>query len=660
MFRKLLIANRGEIAVRIMRTAKTLGVPTVAIYSDADRDAMHTEMADEAFRVGAPAAAQSYLDQDSIIIAAKKCGADAVHPGYGFLAENPDFAERVARAGLVFVGPPASAIRAMGLKDEAKRIMQKAGVPLLPGYHGGNQELPLLAKEAQKIGYPLLIKPTAGGGGKGMRLVASAGEFVREAETARREAISAFGDGNLLLEKFLPVARHIEVQIMADTHGNVVHLFERDCSLQRRHQKVVEEAPAPGMTSETRAAMCDAAVSAARQVGYVGAGTVEFIADVGDGLRSDRFYFMEMNTRLQVEHPVTEMVTGLDLVELQLRVACGDALPFLQGDVVLSGHAIETRLYAEDPARDFQPQTGRIVRLEIPEVPGLRADMGVRAGDAVSPYYDPMIGKLIVHGQSRETALERLRGVLASVQLSGLRTNLGFLGRLMSLDEFTTGDVSTGLIADQIKGLVAPTEVPMEAAAVALLFAFGHLNPPRSHSPFETLRGFRLWGGETQTIALVTGGEQRCFSLGIEDRHFIVSADEKSLRFAVLGSDHSTVRLDCGDRVVVLSYSHHEEWMTVAFHGGRHEFKFTGQAPSETESNGSGMVTSPVPGLVARLIVKKGDRVRRGDVLAIVEAMKMEFQIKAERDGIIANVHASEGSQITEGSLVAEIGEQDG
>src|SRR4051812_11574058 len=445
MFSKLLIANRGEIAVRVMRTAKRLGVSTVAVYSNADALALHVAMADKAVRIGPPPVRESYLKADAILAAAKQTGAEAIHPGYGFLSENAAFAEACAAAGIVFVGPPPAAIRAMGLKDRAKALMAKAGVPVVRGYLGEAQSPKRLAEEAERTGYPVLIKAVAGGGGKGMRRVDAKGEFAAALEGARREAASAFGDDRVLIEKYVGRPRHIEMQVFADNHGNAVHLFERDCSLQRRHQKVIEEAPAPGMPRALRARMGEAAVKAALAVGYSGAGTVEFIADASEGLKADRFWFMEMNTRLQVEHPVTEAITGLDLVEWQVRVASGEKLPLAQEAIRSNGHAIEARLYAEDPQADFLPSTGTLERLRLPD-DLVRVDSGVREGDAVTPFYDPMIAKVIAHAQTREAAAARLAHALEETQVAGLRTNTAFLIGALKHADFIAGEIDTGFI----------------------------------------------------------------------------------------------------------------------------------------------------------------------------------------------------------------------
>ncbi|MDX1576797.1 MAG: acetyl-CoA carboxylase biotin carboxylase subunit, partial [Kiloniellales bacterium] len=497
MFERLLIANRGEIACRVVRTAKRLALRTIAVYSEADKNALHVALADEAEPIGPPAAAESYLNIEAVLVAAKASRAEAVHPGYGFLSENPDFAEACAAAGLVFVGPPAEAIRAMGSKDRAKVLMERAGVPVLPGYNGRAQSTKALERAAAKLGYPLLIKPSAGGGGKGMRRVDRAADLGPALDGARREAAAAFGDARVILERFLARPRHIEVQIFADQRGRALHLFERDCSIQRRHQKVIEEAPAPGLSAKLRAAMGRAAVAAARAIGYVGAGTVEFLVD------GKSFYFMEMNTRLQVEHPVTEMITGHDLVEWQLRVAAGEALPCGQGDLAITGHAIEARLYAEDPARDFLPAPGRLERLRFPkEGRHLRIDSGVREGDEISHYYDPMIAKLIVAGKDRPAAVARLTRALAATEISGVATNLAFLERIAAHADYRAGRIDTvfverhgesllpadGLVSDEALAL-ASLAVLLRREAEARAAARASDDP---YSPWQETDGWRL------------------------------------------------------------------------------------------------------------------------------------------------------------------------
>jgi 3-methylcrotonyl-CoA carboxylase alpha subunit len=658
MFEKILIANRGEIAVRIARTARRLGIKTVAVYSDADYQALHVRVAGEAFRAGPAPAKESYLDAAAIIAIARRSGAEAIHPGYGFLSENPDFAEAATRAGLIFIGPPATAIRAMGLKDRARMLMAKAGVPVLPGYNGENQGTDHLGLEATRIGFPVLIKPIAGGGGKGMHRVDDPLRFADELASARREAASSFGDDRVLIEKFLAKARHIEIQVFADSQGNTIHLFERDCSLQRRHQKVIEEAPAPGMTATMRAAMGKAAVDAAKAVGYVGAGTVEFIADVSGGLRDDRFYFMEMNTRLQVEHPVTEMIAGLDLVEWQLRIASGEPLPLRQNDLAITGHAIEARLYAEDPARNFQPQTGRLAHLEFPE--GLRIDTGFSQGDAITTHYDPMIAKLIAHGPTRAMALHRLTGALAETRIAGCRTNLAFLNRLLRDPSIGSGDVDTGFIERNIGRLGNSGEPPLEAIATALLCASGHLSKPASRSPFDTLTNFRLWHGEVRTFTFEAGGTPLEASLIYSgSAEFEVLRPGQSLRFCLLDHDATTLRLVTDGRIVPLTCFHHGNVITIGLSGAIHEFAALDVSAGHDEEEAGGMVIAPMPGLVSIVNVKAGDRVTKGDTIAVTEAMKMEFTLRAPCTGKVAAVHVAAGEQVAEGAVIATIEDND-
>ncbi len=661
MFGKILIANRGEIAVRIARTAKRMGIATVAIYSDADKQALHVKVADEAFRVGPPPASQSYLNADAIIAIAKRSGVQAIHPGYGFLSENPDFAEAVKRAGFAFIGPPVAAIRAMGLKDQARILMQKVGVPVLPGYNGENQHTEHLGREAARIGYPVLIKPIAGGGGKGMHRVDRPDNFAEAVASACREAASSFGDDRVLMEKFLGQARHIEIQIFADSHGNIIHLFERDCSLQRRHQKVIEEAPAPGMTAEMRTIMGKMAVSAAKAVGYVGAGTVEFIADVSGGLSPDRFYFMEMNTRLQVEHPVTEMITGLDLVEWQLQISSGEPLPLQQADITISGHAIEARLYAEDPTRNFQPQSGKLQHLEFSQQPDLRIDTGFSQGDTITTHYDPMIAKLIAHGSTRAEALHKLTEALAETRVGGCRTNLAFLNRLIRDSAFGSGDVDTGFIERHAGRLVKGGEPPVETIAAALLHGCGHLSKPASPSPFDTLTNFRLWHGEARTIEfLVNGACLQADLTFLGDMNFVLHRAGLSQLFSLLDFGNDTLRLLWDDRIVRLTFFYHGNRLTIGLRNAIHEFATMETAAIHgEEEDSSGMVIATMPGLVSIVSVKPGDHVKKGDVIAATEAMKMEFTLRAPRAGRIDMVHVSAGEQVEEGAIIATIEDGD-
>ncbi|KEX97646.1 acetyl/propionyl/methylcrotonyl-CoA carboxylase subunit alpha [Brucella neotomae] len=655
MFQKILIANRGEIACRVIRTARKLGIATVAIYSDADARALHVEMADEAVRVGPAASAQSYLNVDAIIKAAKETGAEAIHPGYGFLSENPAFVDAVEEAGLIFIGPSAKAIRAMGLKDAAKALMEKAGVPVVPGYHGDNQDGAFLKSEADRITYPVLIKARAGGGGKGMRRVDSAADFAAALESARREAEASFGDGAVLVEKYMAKPRHIEVQVFGDNHGNAVHLFERDCSLQRRHQKVIEEAPAPGMTEEMRAAMGEAAVKAALTIGYSGAGTVEFIADVSEGLRPDRFFFMEMNTRLQVEHPVTEAITGLDLVEWQLRVASGEALPKRQDELSINGWAFEARLYAEDPARDFLPATGKLALFVPPE--NARVDSGVRTGDTITPFYDPMIAKIITHGATRDEALNRLDAALNKTRIAGLVTNRQFLSALCNLEAFRTGDVDTGLIGRETAALFTDAQPSDIAFALAALGALDLLDAPEKSDPWSGLRGFRLWGEASRSVLIEHHGERRTVSFTARgDRHFGFAFGTMDIRAHKNGLVHFAI----DGRVSEASVSRIGHDVTVQIEGHDTIFHHVLATGAEEDASSESRILSPMPGLVRLVSVVEGASVAKGDPLVTMEAMKMELSLTAPRDGKVASVTVAAGDQVNEGALLVELEEQHG
>jgi len=647
MFAKILIANRGEIACRIIRTARRLGVATVAVYSDADRRALHVAMADEAVHIGPSPAAESYLLAEHIIAAAKATGAQAIHPGYGFLSENPDFVEAVEAAGLVFIGPSAKAIRAMGLKDAAKRLMEKAGVPVVPGYHGEAQELVVLAGKANEIGFPVLIKARAGGGGKGMRRVDHPDQFADALAAARREAKASFGDDQVLVEKLIDKPRHIEVQVFGDNHGNVVHLFERDCSAQRRHQKVIEEAPAPGMSEEMRAAMCEAAVKAARAISYSGAGTIEFIVDASEGLRPDRFWFMEMNTRLQVEHPVTEMVTGTDLVEWQLRVASGEKLPLAQEEITLSGHAFEARIYAEDPARDFLPAIGTLYHLSFPDsLPdaALRVETGVRQGDAISPFYDPMIAKLVVHAESRSAALQALGAALAETHVAGSIVNTPFLAALAADPDFAAGDVDTGLIARRQEELTALPGPELRHLAAAALAAADVAIDPQASDPWDALSGYAHFHAPERTVSLALGG------------------DEVSARIGFSAGGSARVRL--GDRSITLPAAGAGEGVArwpghVSVFAGVHAHHFSVADPfaqAEAALAGGDAIRAPMPGLVKIVRAAAGDSVVKGQPLLVLEAMKMEHAMTAPHDGTVAEI-AAEGAQVAEGAVLVRFEE---
>ncbi|SPA47678.1 acetyl/propionyl/methylcrotonyl-CoA carboxylase subunit alpha [Cupriavidus taiwanensis] len=668
MFNKILIANRGEIACRVAATCRRLGIRTVAVYSDADAEARHVAFCDEAVHIGGAAARDSYLRADHIIEMAKETGAQAIHPGYGFLSENEAFAEACAAAGLVFIGPPASAIHAMGSKSAAKQLMEKAAVPLVPGYHGEDQDPALLRREADRIGYPVLLKASAGGGGKGMRVVESGDGFEAALASVKREASASFGDDKVLVEKYLTRPRHIEIQVFADTHGNCVYLFERDCSVQRRHQKVLEEAPAPGMTEERRRAMGEAAVAAAKAVGYVGAGTVEFIADYSNG-EDGSFYFMEMNTRLQVEHPVTEMITGQDLVEWQLRVAAGEPLPLAQEQLRIDGHALEARIYAENPDKQFLPSTGTLRFLRTPPAvqfmrgedahgpAGVRIDAGVREGDTISPFYDPMIAKLIVWGKDRDEALARMRQALAAYHVVGLSTNVAFLQRLVKSEAFRTADLDTGLIARNEAVLFPPpAPVGMELIALAvaaLLYREARelrIDAADPHSPWTHAGAWRLNGGVSRRLRFGYGEQVLDVKLDSNARGSTLIYADQAAPFAYtcqaddlrvnLGTrrTHGQVHAD-GDTFHVFYAGRHVSlaWLDPLAHAG------------ETESEG-GKLTAPMPGKVIAVLVEAGSTVTRGAPLLVMEAMKMEHTISAPADGVVSEILYDVGEQVAEGA----------
>ncbi len=638
MLKSVLIANRGEIARRVIRTARRLGVRTVAVYSDADAKSLHVREADEAEHIGASPAKESYLRGDKIIAAAKKTGAEAIHPGYGFLSENADFAQAVINAGLIWIGPRPDSIRAMGLKDAAKKLMAEAGVPTTPGYLGDDQSEERLQKEADAIGYPVLIKAVAGGGGKGMRKVEKKAEFKAALASAKREAAAAFGDDRILLEMYVQRPRHIEVQVFGDTHGNIVHLFERDCSLQRRHQKVIEEAPAPGMDEATRKAVTDAAVLAAKAVNYVGAGTVEFIADASEGLRGDRIWFMEMNTRLQVEHPVTEEITGQDLVEWQLRVTSGEKLPLMQEELKINGHAIEARLYAEDPSTGFLPSTGLLKHFGVPDAPYgqevvVRVDAAVDNGDEITPHYDPMIAKLISHASTRGSAIAKLREACEVTTVWPVKVNAGFLVRCLKDETFLSGDVDTGLIASRGEALTqrpAPSADALLAAANEVERSTANPRgwrngPPHQHqSPWVRLPDFRLNAEATRKTRLLFGGE----SIVVEQKGHAVHS--YAVRY--------------GDKV-------------VAFENGEaYEFTLdTGEAEGGDAAAGDGAILSPMPGKIVSVAAKAGAKLKKGDPILVLEAMKMEHTLTAPFDGKLAELNANAGAQVSEGVVLARL-----
>ncbi|MBD8892008.1 acetyl/propionyl/methylcrotonyl-CoA carboxylase subunit alpha [Roseibium litorale] len=659
MFKKILIANRGEIACRVIKTARRLGIRTVAVYSDADAGAMHVALADEAYRIGPAPVADSYLRIDAIIGACKKSGAEAVHPGYGFLSENPGFVDALDAAGIAFIGPRARSIRAMGLKDAAKALMVEAGVPVVPGYHGESQDPEFLKAQADEIGYPVLIKARAGGGGKGMRRVDDPKDFLSALAGAQREGQASFGDPRVLIEKYLTKPRHIEIQVFGDSHGNAVHLFERDCSLQRRHQKVIEEAPAPGMPEEMRRAMGEAAVKAAKAIDYSGAGTIEFIADVSEGLKADRFYFMEMNTRLQVEHPVTEMITGEDLVEWQLRVASGEPLPKRQDELTFSGWAFEARLYAEDAPKGFLPAIGTLTHLHLPDTLA-RIDSGVRSGDAITPYYDPMIAKIIVHGPTREAALGKLLTTLEDTQVAGCVTNAGFLASLCRHEGFAKGDVDTGLIDRDLQSLISEPEIPEDAIALAALAALGLTKEPAESDPWDRLKGWRMWSASRQFALLDISGERRDVEVhALGHKAFSVLTNGSPQTYEIVSVSGSTITFERNGVRQTAALA--EETGSITIFMGGHAYR-VGLADhlSDNEETGSAsdQIIAPMPGLVKVLSAKPGDTVSAGQALVVLEAMKMEHTLKAPRDGVVANVLAAEGEQVQDGAILLALEEE--
>jgi 3-methylcrotonyl-CoA carboxylase alpha subunit len=659
MFDKILIANRGEIACRIARTARRMGIGTVAVYSEADARALHVESCDEAYLIGPPAARDSYLRIDRILDVARRSGARAVHPGYGFLSENEDFARACAEAGVVFIGPPPEAIHAMGSKSNAKAIMEKAGVPLVPGYHGDSQDPARLAVEADRIGYPVLIKASAGGGGKGMRIVREPAELAAAIASAKREAASSFGDDHLLIEKYLLRPRHVELQVFADTHGNCVHLFERDCSVQRRHQKVLEEAPAPGMTVQRRRQMGSAAVAAARAVGYVGAGTVEFILD-----SEGEFYFMEMNTRLQVEHPVTEMITGLDLVEWQLRIAGGEPLPLAQEQLAIHGHAIEARVYAEDPARGFLPAIGRLEHLQEPATSGhVRVDTGVREGDEIGVHYDPMIAKLICWDTDRDSALRRLRQALADYQVAGLATNLQFLSAVVSHRAFALahrepGLLDTGLI-ERYQAELLPAQEPVDdevLAIAALDQCLRVVQAAQEHastssdpgSPWHGASGWRLNQDNHHVLGFVDAGRTVPVTAHYRPHGYLLDLPDgsRSVSGEVDADGAIAVEID-GARMLAQVVRRGTE-LTVFARGRSHRLELA-VTDATHEAGDEGSLVSPMPGSVIDVLVKVGDSVVKGAPLMLIEAMKMEHTIAAPADGVVKEVFFAKGDQVREG-----------
>jgi len=657
MFKKILIANRGEIACRVIKTARKMGVTTVAVYSTADRRSLHVRLADESVCIGEAASSESYLKGDVIIKTALDYGAEAIHPGYGFLSENAEFERACAAAGLVFIGPSADSISVMGLKDCAKDIMNKAGVPVVPGYQGEQQDDNFLAEKAEEIGYPVLIKAVAGGGGKGMRLVEHAPDFIESLATCRRESSAAFANDHLLIEKYLIQPRHIEVQVFGDKQGNVVHLFERDCSLQRRHQKVVEEAPAPNISDRFRNEICSAAIRAAQAINYYGAGTVEFI------VQGDTFYFMEMNTRLQVEHPVTEMITGQDLVEWQLRVACGETLPLAQDDIIINGHAFESRLYAEDPSKDFMPQTGRVHHFSYPQQSQYtRVDTGIEAGDSVSVHYDPMVAKLVTWGEDRTSAALNMAELLRRTYMSGLTSNQEFVASVFDHNVFIGAVIDTGFIARYEQDLIAETyakATETEIALAALFYLLGLDTQSSAVSPWNTHDNWRIGDSAMKrSLSLVNKGEvidllASCHGESLEVEGIgqvkLLSYHEGVLKALIDGVEASAVVLSYKKDITIFSNGR-----VVDLH------LFAPELDGDTIDVNGGRLVAPMPGSIVQVMVETDSCVDKGQPLLVMDSMKVETTIAANFDGVVKGVHIAPGDQVQEGTLLIEIEQEEG
>ncbi|CAA6605850.1 Acetyl-/propionyl-coenzyme A carboxylase alpha chain (Includes: Biotin carboxylase; Biotin carboxyl carrier protein) [Rhodospirillaceae bacterium LM-1] len=666
-FESLLIANRGEIATRIIRTAKRMGLRTVAVYSDADKNALHAEMADMAVHIGPAPARESYLSIDAILRAAATSGARAIHPGYGFLSENADFADAVAKAGLIFVGPPPNAMRAMGSKSESKRLMAKAGVPLVPGYHGTDQSNAAIEREAGRIGFPVLIKASAGGGGKGMRIVTQQSELEPAIASARREAKASFGDDTLLVEKYLSRPRHVEIQVFADIQGNAVYLFERDCSLQRRHQKVIEEAPAPGLSPQLRSRMGEAAVAAAKAVGYLGAGTVEFLLDEDGG-----FYFIEMNTRLQVEHPVTEMITGLDLVEWQLRVAMGEALPSSQDQLSINGHAFEARIYAEDPSRDFLPATGRLLHWHPPaQSPHVRVDSGVRTGCEIGIYYDPMLAKLIVWDENRAKALARLQSALADFEVAGLVTNLDFLSNVATHPAFAETAVDTGFL-DRERDALTPmaTQAPetiLAVAAIGVMLSRQEETKAQAkmsgdpYSPWFLASGWRMNDDNHHDLIFKNGEHDQKVTVHYRKQGWQIDLPSgASISANAQRQDDGSLMADLDGYRMSARLVREQQRLTLFAQGKSYHLDlFDPMSLAAGREAQGGSLTAPMPGKVTAVHVKPGDAVLLGQPLMILEAMKMEHTIKAPIDGVVAAVHFAPGDQASDGDVLIAFAQEE-
>jgi 3-methylcrotonyl-CoA carboxylase alpha subunit len=651
MFKKILIANRGEIACRVIKTARQLGIATVAVYSDADAEARFVKLADEAWRLGPAPAAESYLKAAAILDIARASGAEAIHPGYGFLSENAEFAAACEAASIAFIGPPARAIAAMGSKSAAKTLMEKASVPLVPGYHGAEQQAEFLHQQADHIGYPVLIKASSGGGGKGMRIVERSEDFAAALASCQREASASFGDDKVLVEKYLTRPRHVEIQVFADSHGQCVYLFERDCSVQRRHQKVLEEAPAPHLPAVMRQAMGEAACAAARAVGYIGAGTVEFIVDMQANGQPGAFYFMEMNTRLQVEHPVTEMITRQDLVAWQLQVAAGQPLPLRQDELKIHGHAIEARIYAEDPDKGFLPATGQLIHLQTPpESAQVRIDTGVTEGDSITPFYDPMIAKLIVWGENREAALQQMDAALAQYQIAGVSTNIAFLRRIVQHDSFASGLVDTGLIARYQDALLPPPATP-SGQQLALLAVAEAL---QAAAPYPARAGWRLNGVLERSLQFRQGEHLHTVGLRYLEHGFVITTAEQQFEVQAHLHGHQ-LQATLNGLVLCASVVRQDQQRQLFVQGERLQLEWVDPyAATVAEVHGVTHLKAPMPGRVVSLLAKAGQTVRQGEPLLILEAMKMEHTIHAPADGVLRGFYFAAGEQVCDGDELVD------
>ncbi len=658
MFKRILIANRGEIACRIIETVKRMGIQTVTVYSDADTNALHTAQADRAFHIGPSPSSESYLQVEKIIQVAKESGAEAIHPGYGFLSENSEFARKCNNSGIVFIGPSADSIKKMGQKDVAKRIIEDAGLPVIPGYHGENQDIEYLTQYAKKIGFPVLIKASAGGGGKGMRIVNTRDEFGDSLTAVQRESQSSFGDQRCIIEKYLPKTRHIEVQIFGDKKGNYVHLFERDCSIQRRYQKVIEEAPAPSISDEMRSKLGEFAIQVAKTVNYENAGTVEFIADISNGLLIDSIYFMEMNTRLQVEHPVTELITGQDLVEWQLRIASGESLPVKQSDLQLNGHAIEARIYAEDPTNDFLPSIGKLNYCEFPSGE-IRIDSGVRQSDVITQYYDPMIAKVISHAKTRNGSVNLLDSALSECFIAGVKTNIPFVRKVLNYEMFLGGEVETGIVDREIEKFTEIQSPSLGIIAVAALDSLGLLELPKYNDPWLFLKGWRNWGKSTCFAKIKWQDELHDLQIELKNKlNFIVSDGKDSTNIELIGHVDGIHKLKINHAVESVKTFRQSNNIILYKEGETYEFLIPDLNSLEASSVGiSNQITAQIPSAVKEIYVSANNHVEEGQKLLVLEAMKMEHTIYSMQEGIVSDICVKVGQQVKESEILIKFGE---